>query len=251
MFSNKATSNSDRVHGSIIFPVRLHHINRCLHDKVNTLQKELDNVNAHLENKIYDLENLQLDLRFGEIGSLHVHACVCVCACVSVCVCASVCTHAYFDVAWLNQLGSSEVRVAACLWLLYHWDRAAMSAPVSHEIARFKFVHAISSSCHSPAKQLQSAELMCIDEWVPQSGVLVAEYPEKYGCRFCDHTAVVLVSEMQDAKSYRMFCAVCFSAFLHNGWNELDVDTCCGKPSGGPFVVSVHEELLMHHVGNA
>ena len=163
----------------------------------------------------------------------------------------SVCTYAYFDVAWLNQLGSSEVRVAACLWLLYHWDRAAMSAPVSHEIARFKFVHAVSSSCHSPAKQLQSAELMCIDEWVPQSGVLVAEYPEKYGCRFCDHIAVVLVSEMQDAKSYRMFCAVCFSAFLHNGWNELDVDTCCGKPSGGPFVVSVHEELLMHHVGNA
>ena len=169
---------------------------------------------------------------------------------VYVCACASLCTHPYSVVAWLNHFGSFEDRVATCLRLLHHWDRAAMSTPVSHEIARFKFVYAVPSSCHSPAKQLQSAELTCIDEWVPQSGVLVAEYPEKYGCRFCDHTAVVLVSEMQDAKSYRMFCTACFSGFLHNNWNELDVDTCCGKPSGGPFVVSVHEELLMHHVAS-
>ena len=67
----------------------LHHTNRCLQDKINTLQKELDNVNAHLENKIYDLQKLLLNLRFGENGSLRVYACVRVCVCV--CVCALLC----------------------------------------------------------------------------------------------------------------------------------------------------------------
>ena len=116
---------------------------------------------------------------------------------------------------------------------------------------KFKFAQAVPSSHHSPDKQLHRAESTCIDESIPQPGALVAEYAERYGCRFCDQTVVVLVSEMQNAKSYRICCTACFPGLFQNNLNELDVGTYCGKPAGGLFVCLVHEALLMHHVGNA
>ena len=126
-----------------------------------------------------------------------------------------------------------------------------MAVLVGTEITQFKFALAVPSSYHFADKQLRSAELTCIDESVPQPGALVAEYPERYCCRFCDHTVVVLVSEMQNAKSYRMFCTPCFSGLLQNDCNELDMVGCCGKSPGRLCVFSVHEALLMHHVESA
>lgn len=136
-------------------------------------------------------------------------------------------------------------------FLLHHCSPAAMAMPVGTEITQFKFALAVPSSYHFADEQLHSAELTCIDELVPQPGALVAEYPEKYCCRFCDHTVVVLVSEMQNAKSYRMFCTVCFSGISQNDCNEFDLGGCCDKSHGRFCVFSVHEALLMHHAGSA